>query len=164
MEIPSKISGQTYTNTFFFFSFPCLVSPSLESEINKVVSLKLILIVGNASHFLPEKFWPQHLTQLSSGYWWNIIAKCFKNLSRNVRLEAVMVRAHLNRHFFMCLVKSRGLKIWMWRSHCLETGRQPAREWNYWFELSCHSSQMAYIWRFRVFHTSPMLLVLYNKQ
>lgn len=48
-------------------------------------------------------------------------------------------------------------------THYLETRRQPASTQNYWYELSCHSSQMAFMWRFIVFHTSPMFLALYNK-
>lgn len=41
-----------------------------------------------------------------------LLSSAFKNLSKHVRLEAVMVRAHLNRLLFLCLVGSRGLKIW----------------------------------------------------
>lgn len=58
-------------------------------------------------------------------------------------------------------------KVWKFGhrdTHYLETRRQPVSTQNYWYELSCHSSQMAYIWRFIVFHTSPMFLALYNKQ
>lgn len=128
MEFPSKISVNRKIIPFcrqnkykhpFLFLFPCSIPSSSDSDTNKLASLKLILNVGNIVHFLPESFWPWYLTQFFQANGGILLPSAFKNLSRHVRLEAVMGRVHLNRHLFVCFVGSRGLKIWPQRHSLL---------------------------------------------
>lgn len=64
-------------------------------------------------YFLPRKMFGHNILPSSfQAIVGILLSSAFKNLSKHVRLDAVMGRAHLNRLLFLCLVGSRGLKIW----------------------------------------------------
>lgn len=66
-----------------------------------------------------------------------LLSSAFKNLSKHVRLKAVMGRAHLNRLLLLCLVGSRGLKIWPQRYSLL--GNQETTSIHKTIDMSCQA-------------------------